>query len=294
MLLLSLLKTVSHRVANNSLCPAAACCRRTQVQGSSDVRFIPTWAFVLIGLAALLPGPVLAQQLMAEGVGKMVLQTPKKPHSYTRVAFSDGTKAERFTLKAGDCVRSINDCRDDRERVEFSARNTGIGPGDTVWYAWSVYVPKDFPRLRQSPKAPNYTFGQIHQRDNSGQELLFNYFYDGFFAVLKNPTTQDDDPMKPSGGKIDTRLLSQDAMRGRWTGIKINAKWSRGADGFATVWVNGRKAWSYKGPTTNSNGELYFKYGLYRSFVSRCGGPCPDATVYYTNVRQGRSEVEVN
>lgn len=240
---------------------------------------------------AVAPPVATAQQSMAEGVGKMRLQTPGKPHNYARVVFPDGTRAERFLLRTGECVRSIGDCRDDRERVEFAAERTGIRPGDTVWYAWSVFVPREFPQLTAG--SPNYTIGQIHQRDDSGPELLFSLFHDGLFAELSDPTRLDSDPMNPVGGKITKRLARQSDLRGRWTRIRLRATWSRGADGAVELWMNDRKVWTYTGPTTNSNGELYFKYGLYRSFVSRCKGPCPEASVYYANVRQGRSEGEV-
>lgn len=252
----------------------------------------PLLLILAMSFLALAAPVAEAQQSMSKGTGKMELQSARKKHSYSRVSFSDGTKAEKFEVRAGDCSRSNGDCKTDRERSEFSAKRTGIRPGDEMWYAWSIFLPRDFPKLPK--RAPSYTFGQIHQRDSSGPELLFELFHDGFFAVLTNPYKLDDDPMNPIGSFKEIRLTSQKALTGRWTRIKVNAKWSRGEDGFITVWMNNKKVWSYRGATTNSNGELYFKYGLYRAFVSRCGGPCPTASIYYTNVRQGRSEAEVN
>lgn len=252
-----------------------------------------TFVFLLAAALQLAtPEAALSQSSLAEGVGRMELQSAKKKHSYARVKFSDGQTVERFTVKAGDCPRRNGDCKTDRERSEFSAKRTGIRPGDEMWYAWSFFLPKEFPKMRK--RDTTYTFGQIHQRDKSGPELLFHLFPDGFFVNLSNPYKLDGDPMNPIGSFKEIRLASQKQLTNRWTRIKVNAKWSRGEDGFIHVWMNEKRVWSYQGPTTNSNGELYFKYGLYRAFVSRCGGPCPDATIYYRNVRQGRSEAEVN
>ncbi len=232
-----------------------------------------------------------AQRSLSEG-GQMEIQSPKKPYSYARVSFSDGTKGERFTLKAGDCVRNNGDCRDDRERVEFFDKRQSIQPGDERWYAWSFYLPSDgFPRLRGN--GPGYTFGQVHQRERSGPELLFQLFSDGFFINFSNPFQLDDDPMNPIGPYRQIRIARQGDLTNRWTRIMLQARWSRGEDGFINVWMDGRPVWSYRGATTNANDPLYFKYGLYRAFVSRCGGPCPDATVFYRNVRQGRTQAEV-
>ena len=232
-----------------------------------------------------------AQRSLSTG-GQMEIQSPKKPYSYARVNFSDGTSGERFSLKAGDCVKNNNDCRDDRERVEFFDKRQSIRPGDERWYAWSFYLPPDaFPRL--SGAGPAYTFGQVHQRGSSGPEILFQLFSDGFFVNLSNPYRLDDDPMNPIGPYRQVRIARQSDLTNRWTRITLQARWSRNEDGFINVWMNGRPVWSYTGATTNADDPLYFKYGLYRAFVSRCGGPCPDATVFYRNVRQGRTQAEV-
>lgn len=259
------------------------------------MRSVRNLAFFLFLAATvwLTSEPAHAQRSLAQGTGPMELQTANKPYSYARVRFADGTQGERFTLKAGDCPRSTGDCRADRERVEFFDTSQAVRPGDMRWYAWSFYLPSQgfpVPRFDGMP----YMFGQIHQRGTSGPEIMLQMFPDGLWLFLSNPYRLDDDPMNPIGPYREVRLGSPRAFFDRWTRIKLQVGWSRGNDGFVRAWVNGRPAWSYDGPTTNANDALYFKYGLYRSFVSRCGGPCPDATVYYRNVRQGRSEAEVN
>lgn len=234
-----------------------------------------------------------AQNSLGEGFGRMELQSARGKDNYSRVRFSDGTIAERFILRSGDCPRSTGDCRSDRERIEFFDSRSGIKPGDEVWYAYSVFLPSDFPIPRGRPNDATLTIGQVHQRGTSGPELLMLYDATGLVVMMSNPLQLDDDPMNPLGPFRYAEVASARSLLGRFNRIMIHAKWSRQSDGILEVFLNGRRVWAYEGPTTNANDELYFKYGLYRSFVSRCGGPCPEMVAYYTDVRQGRTRSEV-
>lgn len=255
----------------------------------SAVRRVATMC--LAAIAALGTVPAEAQRSQGEGFARMELQSAGGRHAYARVRFPDGTGAERFVLRPGDCPASTGDCRADRERVEFFDSRSRIRSGDEVWYAWSLLVPADFPRPARG--GPPYTLGQVHQYGTSGPEVLFIYQADGYLLKMTDPTRPDDDPMRPLPDFRLVDLATPGQMAGRWTRVMMQAKWSRGGDGLIRVWINGRPAWRYDGPTTNANEPLYFKYGIYRAFVSRCGGPCPEATVYYRDVRQGRSREEV-
>lgn len=233
-----------------------------------------------------------AQRSQAEGFGAFNLQSAGSRDGYGRVRFSDGTRAERFILRAGDCPQVTGDCGANRERIEFSERNPAQPVGSEVWVGWSLFLPADFP-VPRGGDGPNITLGQFHQRDDSGPELLFNLRRTALEVELTDPTRRDDDPMNPIPRFRITEIVPTQALVGRWTRFVVNARWSRGNDGFVRVYVNGREAWSYDGPTTNSTAPIYFKYGIYRSFVSRCGGPCPDMTAYYTSVIRGSSRADV-
>jgi hypothetical protein len=237
--------------------------------------------------------PGAAQRSMAEGFGRMQLQAAPGSNGYERIQMSDGTVAERFILRPGDCPRSTGDCQSDRERIEFFDSGSRTQPGDTVWYAYSVYLPADFPIPAARPRDASLTLGQIHQRGRSGPELLMLYDSTGLAAMLSNPYELDDDPMNPLGPYRYSTILPARSMLGRFTRIMIHAKWSRQDDGYLEVFVNGSRVWSYSGATTNANEPLYFKYGLYRSFVSRCGGPCPELWAIYRDVRRGYSRAAV-
>lgn len=82
-------------------------------------------------------------------------------------------------------------------------------------------------------------------------------------------------------------LIRKLDLRGRWHKIEVHARWSRSSDGFFKVWVNGGQKVNIQGRTLNDKGT-YFKYGIYRSFLSRSARH-PTQTVYYANVRKARS-----
>lgn len=237
-----------------------------------------------------LPSLSHAQRSQAKGFGSFAMQSAKKDYSYQRVRFQDGTRAERFEVRAGDCPRDTGDCASDRERVEFSQRGKRQPNGSQQWVAWSVYIPSDFPKQGRRM----YTkLGQFHQEGNGGPRLLFELSDRSFFMNMKSPHVLDDDPMNPTGDFEFIDIASRSQMLGKWTRIMVNVRWSTGDDGFVHLFRNGKRIWSYAGPTTNTSKPQYFKYGLYRSFVSRCGGPCPTLVAYYKDVKSGRDRKSV-
>ena len=249
-----------------------------------------TFFALVTGLFCTFGSLAQAQGSMAEGFGSFGLQKGKAPHAVQRVAFSDGSKVERFELRAGVCNKRSQDCSHDRERVEFFEKGKMQRLGQEVWVGWSVFLPKDLPK---QGRKMNVKLGQFHQLGGSGPELLFELNDSQFVAKLQNPNVRDDDPMRPKGDFRRDNLAPRSAVLGRWTRIVVNAKWSRSADGFVTIWVNGQKKFAYTGPTTNDTDKIYFRYGLYRSFVSRCGGACPTLVAYYRDVKRGSREQDV-
>ncbi len=245
---------------------------------------------ILCVLALGFAGSAEAQRSMAKGLTSVELQSVGKRDRIARVQFPDGTRGERFILKAGDCPRVTGDCNADRERVEFFEGGRAPQPvGSEVWLAWSVMVDPSAPARPRT----SMILGQFHQRGTSGPVILFQVIDGRYEIKMTDPYRLDDDPMNPIPDFRNIGLRPYSAMRGGWTRVMVNARWSRGEDGFIQVWLDGQPAWRYDGPTVNANDPVYFKYGVYRSFVSKCGGPCPDFVAYYRDVRRGKSRERV-
>jgi hypothetical protein len=103
----------------------------------------------------------------------------------------------------------------------------------------------------------------------------------------------DADPMNPIGAFRVARPTSLSNLRGRFNRFMVHARWSRAEDGFLRIYLNGRQVWSYAGLTTNAHDPIYFKYAIYRSFISRRGASCASLTAYYADVRLGSTRAEV-
>jgi hypothetical protein len=97
--------------------------------------------------------------------------------------------------------------------------------------------------------------------------------------------------------KREFELANLSDMIGVWTDISfcLDFKNSR-----MDAWVNGeKKVEVMKSPINFKPKSIYFKYGIYRSFVSRyknIHGNIPTQIVYYDEVRRGDSleKVDVN
>ncbi|WP_165612645.1 polysaccharide lyase [Limimaricola pyoseonensis] len=219
----------------------------------------------------------------------MTLQSAGKPWSHQIVRFQDGTRGERFELRAGDCEsRYTDDCRTDRERVEFSERSPGQRQNSEWWYGWTVYLPPDFPATGRVLTK----LGQFHQRGDSGPELLFDLHEDALQITMPDPVRWDTDPMNPLPMHRVKDIWPRSRMIGQLTEITMQARWSPDPSGYYRIWINGQLVDAYQGRTTNDpRGEIYFKYGLYRSFVQRLGGGAtpPTLVAYYRDVVRAES-----
>ena len=195
-----------------------------------------------------------------------------------------GRVAERFELRQGDCAEQPgwSDCANDRERVEQSQLRPYIQLGEEVWVSWSIMLDPSWRDI--SPVTT--TLGQFHHRDSSTPALLFVQRYGRYALRIESAKS-----LYP--GRDHYTLMPLEAMLGRWTDIVVQARFSSGADGVLRVWVNGEQRVDILGPNTLGTKPIFFKYGIYRSFVSRVPQRAT-GVVYWDEVRSGPTRAEVD
>ena len=189
-----------------------------------------------------------------------------------------GQQSLRFEVKSGDCGydNGWDDCKKDRERHELYGNRHSDGE---YWYAWSIYLPKDFKNIYPTKLA----MGQFHQ--SKGHVVWMFQNADGGYFV--------DNQVYGRTSRTD-RILNQKEMLSRWNDILINANWTDKKEGFFRVWVNGKLSYKYSGSTKSKGKKVYQKFGVYRSFMSRYKMAknvdlVPGQVVYFDEVRTGKS-----
>ena len=213
---------------------------------------------------------------------KKSLPANYKPYGYSIVSKSnghpvrDGKESMRFEVRAGDCswTQGWNDCEKDRERHELLT--TSRWRKGEYWYHWSLFLPEDYPVIYPVKVA----LGQFHQQ-GAHPVWMFQNSSGGYF--VDNQTV---------GYTLEKRkILTDGEMRGRWSDVLVHARWTHQDDGFFRVYVNGETAprYTWSGPTRKRGKQVYFKLGIYRSFMSRRPGDEPTQVVYFDHVNRAKS-----
>lgn len=189
------------------------------------------------------------------------------PHSVTTSSevARVGDTSQRFELRGSDCKGT--DCEMDRRRFELiQTTSNDSSVGDEVWYGWSMYLPTDFADISPS----NTLLGQVKLVRWRSQ--LFN------IGINESTLVVD---YRPRGAQdsIWCRAAPLSQIRGKWTDIVIYANLNydnpTGQPMFQ-AWINGRLVCSSIAPLITremveytQTERIYFKYGIYNSYVSR-------------------------
>lgn len=257
----------------------------------------PMTSLLALALAAGHVLPAVAAEDLPEDVAsgwefEKSLKPNFKPWGYSVVSLQDGhpvragRQSIRFEVRPGDCSwNSIghSDCDTDRERHELVQVGNTQKEGDDYWYAWSIYLPAGYPVVHPVRVA----LGQFHQHP----EVIWMFRNDdGGYAINRQEEL--------NGTYAYDKVLQDADMRGMWNDITARIRWSSGSDGRFETWINGVKVYDYTGPTIGKGNSAYFKFGIYRTFVShyaRAHGKAgvPTQVVYFDEVRRGRSREEV-
>ena len=218
----------------------------------------------------------------------------KKKYSLKLVNSKDGhpvrsgKKSYRFEVRYGDCgyKPGESDCKKDRQRTELQVKKLQKGKKD-YWYSTSIYLPEDY----QSVAPVRTTFAQLYEKgwkpifmvtDRSGEWLEIGRMWSGEYVEMKK------------GIKIND-------MKGKWTDILINARFSREEDGYLKVWINDKlimNAENIKNITPYTKAGVELNFGIYQTFVSgwkREHGdkPYPNMVVYFDEVNLGTTKEKV-
>ena len=207
--------------------------------------------------------------------GYQVVSAPYHPVRY-------GQNSEKFEVRPGDCSRSTgggwDDCKNDRERSELIQRGNTQKEGDEYWYRWSIYIPESHQNLYRT----KVCYGQFHQ-EYCEPVLMFNEHEGGYWLSI-------DEQLIDYGEQNINLLRAQDFV-GRWNDIVVHIRWTKKKNGWVKVWVNGEEKVEYVGKTIACR-QVYFKYGVYRSFISRRKKltETVTTTAYYDGVVRSKSK----
>ena len=271
-------------------------------------------------LILLLLVPTLAMSKVYKKDGKFTFKTSSKSgfkyhrnfmdhHDHNFKYIKDKKKAragmyyQQFELRDGDCFGDDfwNDCDTDRERVEFSTR-----PRQPITknqcYGYSLMLSKDFTHIHPT----STTLGQVHQHggptgtagglasfpplvqiDVVGVSLMFNWH------ELSGSATNVIDKSRLY------KLKSLKDMKGVWTDISFCLDFKNNR---IDAWVDGiKKVEILKSPIFFKPEAIYFKHGIYRSFISKYKKfhkvkKMPTQIVFYDEIRRGNSieKVDIN
>lgn len=189
-------------------------------------------------------------------------------------------KVEAFEVRPGDCESDSgwSDCENDRERSELSEADKDTLPGDMHWYGWNIYFPEDYPNIYPTKTA----LGQFHQLD-AHPVWMFQHSDSGYYL---------DDQVFGTTREYH-KLIDESDLRGQWHNIELQVLWATDGSGYFRVWVDGVQKVDYSGQTMDAE-KVYFKYGIYRSFMSRYKDAnnvteVPRQKVYYSNVKRSNT-----
>jgi hypothetical protein len=178
---------------------------------------------------------------------------------------SHGLSSVKITMSKGDLAEN------GRERAEL--RDISIPLGRDVWYRIDMFIPPDFPIVKN-----NLVLMQLKQAGDSNPVYSVRFSEGIMFIRQRFDDVQLDYDLK----EITPRL-------GIWNRFVAHTKISRSDDGILEVWLNNTQIVAYRGKTAfDSEGEVtYFKFGHYRDITEL------SMTIFYDNFRRGTSFAEV-
>jgi hypothetical protein len=234
--------------------------------------------------------------------GRRSLSTTSWGYSIVSDIVRAGKESQRFEVRPGDCGEDPgkwSDCDNNRERSEISLDRKFL-PGDNQWIGFSLYIPEHY----QTSNYVATTLGQIHQSGGNRPTGTAGGFksYPPVLQLEAKGGYYDACIHLLSGSGSDVkdicdyfRLSRISDMRGRWTDIEIHLD-TTDKKSLVEIYVNKERKALREDFIEFWPESFYVKYGIYRSFVSRHGGPMPTQIVWFDEIKMGntREEIAIN
>ncbi len=182
-----------------------------------------------------------------------------------------GRYAARFELRNGDRVSH-------GWRAEIKDRHN-VSFGRDVWYAFSTYLPPDYPDHDYSCVLAQW-HDQAELGDPSGKPPIAHRIRDGRFYVTLAASPMASDSPEHRGVLFET----SENVKGVWHDYVYRVHWPNGGPGEIEMWLNGKQVVDYRGPLGYANQIRgpYFKFGMY------CAEDVPQPhVVYHDSYRRG-------
>ena len=181
-------------------------------------------------------------------------------HQISEDIVRKGKVSERFEIRHGDC--DYDDCTRDRRRIEYN--KFGVPITDVTWFAWSIYLPKDFDTLESA----NTTLGQIKVLGPTQIPLVAVNARENDIRFHFQTPNYDETCVPVATDNIWLH-------RGKWIDIMVRLDFDtefKENKKYAQVYVNGvsdKRCDIYNPVILGPKDDVYFRYGIYNSYVSR-------------------------
>lgn len=176
----------------------------------------------------------------------------------------EGNRAVRLRTESGDT--NVNGSSYAvRNDLTLSQADTGCYEGAEQWWAHSILFPSDY----VVPPSWGVAFN-FHHTGSTGQA---NFHVDAASFGLR---------LRGFGGTQDAGRYQVDlgpVVRNQWYDFVYHVKWTSGADGLFSAWMNGIHVLNHRGPTLYAGMGCYLKLANYHT-----GGA---SSIIHDRVRRG-------
>lgn len=179
-----------------------------------------------------------------------------------------------------------------QEMAETAQSDDANGAAPMTWYHWSIYIDPVTLNPSDTGDDAKLHLGQFHQRNGDGHSdipaLMFNLTSGGDLVAQFEQSVGKRAHVLVDGG------LDGQAAKGHWIDVVVGAEWDH-VSGWTEFHIRQEGEFGFRlaaqdlGPNT-STGSLYFKYGVYRSFLERDPGLADSlSSAYYRDVSRADS-----